>query len=453
MGERFDVIVLGAGPAGEVAVGVLSDGGGRVALVERELVGGECSYWACIPTKTLLRAPEVQGEGRRAPGVSTPRLDFSALAAYRDWMVRYYDDTRQVEEYENDGVRVFKSRGRIVGAGRVDVGGSVLEGEHIVVATGSDPFVPAVDGLAEAGYWTNREATALHEIPASAVVIGGGPVGIELAQFLARAGARVTLVQAGERLMDRETPEVGELVRKHLEDDQIRVRLGVEATSVRREGAERVVALHDGSEERGEALVVAVGRRARVRDLGLETVGVQVERRGIRVDDRCRAGENVWAIGDVTGVALFTHLGKYQARVAAANVLGESATADYRAIPRVVFTDPEVAAVGLSEAQARERGLDVVTAEVDLPTAIARPYTYEESPRGTLGIVADPAREVLVGAWTVAPLASEWIHQAALAIRAEVPLSVLRDTVAQFPSYSEAYLSALRALPARERPA
>lgn len=446
MADRFDVVIVGAGPAGEHACGWLLDAGKRVALVESELIGGECSNWACIPTKTLLRPPEARAESARAAGVSEPSLDLPELKAYRDYMTSSQDDTARIEGYEGRGVTVVKSAGRLDGPGRVLAGDRVLEASAILIATGSEPIIPPIDGLEEAGYWTNREAVSFDAVPASVAILGGGPAGIELAQLFVRLGSAVSLAQSGDRLLGREDPHVGELIAGYLAEEGVDVRLGRAARSVRLDGAERVVELDEGAELRGEALIVATGRRPRTEGLGLESAGVEVGSRGIEIDERCRAADGVWAAGDVTGVMLLTHNGKYQARVAVAGMLGREARADYRAIPRVVFCDPETAAVGLTEAQARERGIDVATATIDLPSEIARPYTYERDPRGTLGVVADRAREVLVGAWAVAPLASEWIHQAGLAIRAEVPLEVLRDTVAQFPSYSEAYLSALRAL-------
>ncbi|MBD0318366.1 MAG: NAD(P)/FAD-dependent oxidoreductase [Thermoleophilia bacterium] len=447
MSERFDAVVLGAGPGGEVALNTLLKGGQRVALVEENVIGGECTNWGCIPTKTLLRPPELKGKCERAAGVETPALDFRRLAAYRDYMVSNHDDSARIDRYQDRGVTVVKARGRLAGPGRVQAAGRAIETDAVVVATGSEAIVPPIPGLAEAGYWTNREAADITEIPESAVVIGGGAVGIELAQFLARFGARVTVVQGGERLAEREDERIGELLFDILTEDGIEIRLGVHARSVDLEGGERVVSLDDGSEARGEVLLVATGRRPRLQDLGLETVGVEPTRGGIPVDERCRAGEGVWAIGDVTGVAMFTHVAKYQGRIAAADILGHEVRADYRAVPRVTFTNPEVAAVGMSEADARAAGIDVATATIELPTTIARPYTFEENPTGTLGVVVDAERGVLVGAWAVAPLASEWIHQAVLAIRAEIPTWVLRDTIAQFPSFSEAFGSALRMLP------
>jgi pyruvate/2-oxoglutarate dehydrogenase complex dihydrolipoamide dehydrogenase (E3) component len=446
MGEHFDVAILGAGPGGEHAANALVKAKLKVLLIERELIGGECTNWACIPTKTLLRPTEVRGESERAAGTRTATLDWPELDRYRDYMTSAGDDSARVKGYEDMGVKVVKGDGRLAGPGRVTVGDQDFEVDRILISTGSDPVIPPIEGLREAGYWTNREATALHEIPASAVVIGGGPVGIELAQFLRRFGSEVALVQGSDHLAEREDERVSQLLRESLSADGIDVRTGVHAERVHRDGDARVVELDDGSQLRGERLIVAVGRRPRVTDIGLESIGVEPDPHGIAVNEHCRVADGVWAAGDCTGVMLFTHLAKYQARVAMADMLGHPVIADYRAIPRVIFTDPEVAAVGMSEAQARESGHDVAVANIKLPEQIARPYTYEQEPRGELTVVADRKRRVLLGAWAVAPLASEWIHQAVLAIRAEVPIDVLLETVAQFPSYSEAYLSALQAL-------
>lgn len=447
MADRFDAVILGAGPAGEVAVNTLLKAHCRIALLEPELIGGECTNWGCIPSKTLLRPPEIKGESEHAPGVPTPELDYPPLARYRDYMVSNHDDRRAVARYQERGVTVIKEAGRLAGPGRVEVNGRVLEADAVIVATGAEPVIPPLPGLAEAGFWTNREVVSLDEIPASALFIGGGVVAVELGQFLARFGCRVTIVQGPPHLADREEREIGELLAQILVEDGIELRLGRRAQSVRVEAGEKVVTLDDGSEVRAAELVVAVGRKARTASLGLDTVGIEAGRRGLEVDERCRAGEGVWAAGDVTGVAMFTHVGKYQARIACTDLLGHPAKADYRAVPRVIFTDPEVAAVGLTATAAREQGIDVVTATIDLPTSIARPYTYQEDPRGVFGIVADRERRVLVGAWAVAPLAGEWIHQAVLAIRAEIPIDVLEDTIAQFPTFSEAVGTALRALP------
>jgi dihydrolipoamide dehydrogenase len=446
--DRFDTAILGAGPGGEHAAYALHAAGKRVLLIERELIGGECSNWACIPTKTLLRAGEVQGESERAAGTGTASLDWPELAAYRDYMTSAGDDSGRVANYEKMGVTVVKGDGRLAGPGALEVDGTRYEAEQILLSTGSEPVIPPIEGLAEAGYWTNREATELQEIPASAVIVGGGPVGIELSQFLHRFGCRVSLVQGAQRLADREDTRVSELLAAALGDDGIDVHTGVHATHAARDGDERLLTLDDGTELRGEVLVIAAGRRPRAADIGLETIGVEPTERGaIPVDEHCRVTDGVWAAGDCTGVMLFTHLAKYQARVAMADMAGRPVTADYRAIPRVIFTDPEVAAVGMSEDQARAAGIDVAAITLDLPSGgVVRTYTYERDPRGELRLVFDRARRVMVGAWAVSPLASEWIHQAVLAIQAEVSVDVLRQTVPQFPSYAEAYLLALLAL-------
>ncbi len=443
-----DVAILGAGPGGEHAANALHAAGRTVALVERELIGGECSNWACIPTKTLLRPASLRGESARAPGVHTAALDWPDLDAYRDYMTSAGDDSARVSGYEQMGITVVKGEGRITGPGTIEAAGRRIEAAQILLSTGSEPVVPPIMGLAEAGYWTNREATALHEIPRSAIVLGGGPVGIELAQFLARFGTEVTIVQGAERLADREDPQISELLAQTLTRDGITVRTGVHAERVTRSGDRRVVGLDDGGEVGAEVVVLAVGRRPRGRDIGLEAIGVQPTDRGaVPVDARCRVTDGVWACGDCTGQALFTHVAKYQARIAMADMAGRPRDADYRAIPRVIFTDPEAAAVGLTAEQARAAGHDVVTARLDLPSGgVARTYTYEKDPRGELELVADRSSRTLLGAWAVAPQAGEWIHAAVLAIRAEVSVDVLLDTVPQFPSFSEGYLLALQQL-------
>ena len=446
MSERFDAIVIGAGPAGEVAVSRLLGQGLNVALVERELVGGECAYWACIPSKTLLRPPETQAEARRAAGVAEPTTRWDEIVQYRDYMVRNLDDTNAAKGYEERGVTVVKGAARITGRGSVDVDGRRLESQRIVVATGSEPVIPSIEGIEEAGYWTNREATTLRQVPKDVIVLGGGPVGIELGQMLRRYGAEVTIVQGAERLIDREDPRVGELIGEALRADRITVRLAAKAISVSAEGDRRTVELDTGESLTAEQLIVATGRRPRAGDLGLEAAGIELGDRGeVPIDGRCRAAEGVWAIGDVTGVSLFTHAGKYQARIACADIAGDSPRADYTAIPRVVFSDPEIAAVGLTAAQASERGIDIRTASAEL-MRIARTETYGEGLAGEVGLVADADRQTLVGAWAVGPLAGEWIHQAVLAVKAAVPVDVLRDTVAQFPTFTEAYLPALEGL-------
>ncbi|GAA4888918.1 NAD(P)/FAD-dependent oxidoreductase [Pseudonocardia sp. C8] len=449
MTSDFDAIVIGAGPGGEVATSRLIAGGLRVAVVERELIGGECGYWACIPSKTLLRPPEARAEATQVAGLAEPALDWPALRDYRDGMIRHLDDSKQVESYRQRGATVLKGTARVTGRDpwRVQVGGEELSTEHVVVATGSEPVRPPIDGLDQVPVWTNREATTLTDIPQRAVLIGGSAVGVELGQFLARMGSQVTLVQRGPRLLDREDPRVGELTAELLSQDGIDVRLGSEARAARRDGADTVVELDDGTTVRTDVTVLGAGRRPRTDDLGLEQSGIHPDASGaLPVDEHCRAAPGLWALGDATAVALFTHVAQYQARVATDTILGRPRTAEYTAIPRVVFAHPEIAAVGLTHAQATERGIDAVSTELDLPGALARPWTYDTSPQGTLGLLVDRARRILIGAWVVAPLASEWIHTAALAIRARIPLETLLDGIPQFPTYNEAYRAALEQL-------
>ncbi len=447
MSMDFDAIVIGMGPGGEVAASRLLEAGKRVAVVERELIGGECAYWACVPSKTLLRPVEARSEAAAAAGLSAPALDWAKVRDYRDYMIRHLDDSAQVEGYRQTGATVLKGEATLSGPGQVTVAGEQLRADHIILATGSESVRPPIEGLDQVPVWSNREATNLTEIPQRAVFIGGSAVGIELGQFLARMGTAVTIVQRGPRLLDREDARLGDLIAERFAAEGIDVRVGAQARASRREGGDTVVELDGGGAVRCDVVVIAAGRTPRTRELGLEAAGVRTGPRGeLPVDERCRVADGLWAVGDVTGVALFTHVAKYQARVVADNILGRERVADYTAVPRVVFCDPEVAAVGLTAEAARRAGVDVATSEVDLPEVLARPWTYGTDPRGKVGLVADRGRRVLVGAWAVAPMSGEWIHTAALAIRAEIPVDALLDGVAQFPTFNEGYLNALERL-------
>lgn len=447
MPQQFDAVVVGMGPGGEVAAGELLAAGKRIAVVERELIGGECGYWACIPSKTLLRPPEAQGGVDRAAGVDGARLNWPSTRAYRDDMIRHLDDSKQVSGYENSGASVIKGTARITGPGKVDVDGHELIATDIIIATGSEAVVPPIEGLDSVPVWTNREATTLTEIPQRVVMIGGSAVGVELSLFLRRYGAEVTLLERSARLLSREDPRPGELTGQYLRGEGVDVRTNCTARRVRREGADTVVELDDGGEVRCDVVVVGTGRKPRTADLGLESVGVRLgEENQLRVDEHCRAGDGIWGLGDVTAVMPFTHVAMYQGRVVAANILGTPRTARYEGIPRVVFTDPEVAAVGLTAEQATDQGRVVASAEVDLTEVLARPWTYETNPRGHLGVLADRERRLLLGAWAVGPQASEWIHTAALAVREQIPIERLLDQIAQFPTYNEGYLKALQRL-------
>jgi pyruvate/2-oxoglutarate dehydrogenase complex dihydrolipoamide dehydrogenase (E3) component len=451
MADSFDAVVIGAGPGGEACAGDLADGGMKVATVERELVGGECGFWACVPSKTLLRPPEARTEAERAPGAReavTGAVDVASALAWRDYMVSDYDDSHQAKWLEDKDIEIVRGQGRIEGPGRVSVDGRVLETDRIVIATGSDPAVPPIDELDRIGYWTNREATGVKEIPERLLVLGGGPVGVEMGQALRRFGASVAIVEGQDRLISREARGASAALAEALSAEGIELRFGSHAKQVAQQGDGVSLTLDDGDELRGDKLLVATGRKPRLDGLGLENAGIAPGERGIEVDERLRAGEGIWAIGDVTGVLLFTHVAKYQARVAAADMLGGEVRADYRAVPRVVFTDPQIAAAGLHEDQARDAGCDVATATVEL-SKVTRTQTYmrnyEEAP-GFLTLVADRRRGVLLGAYAAGPEAGEWIQQATLAIRADVPTRVLRDTIQPFPTFSEAFVTALKNL-------
>ena len=437
--------MIGSGSGGRGVARRLAESGMNVAIVESAMVGGECPYWACMPAKTLLRPPEAVASANRVPGVAARIDSWDEVVAFRDEVTSGFDDTAKAERYRGLGITILRGHGRLAGPGVVEVDGTPHLTERIVIATGSETTPLAIDGLDAIAYWTNRDALAITEVPESVAILGGGPVGVELGQMLARYGSRVQIVEPSERLLAKEEPVVGTTIATALSAEGIDVHLGTRVASVAPQGARVLARLASGAELDVARVILAAGRRPRLEGIGLETVGITPGERGISVDERCRAAEGVWAVGDVTGVGQFTHVAAYQARIVCGDIAGEAVRADYRAVPRVVFCDPEVAAVGMTAAQAEEAGIAIATATVELDS-LERSSTYGRDITGVAGVLADRRRGVLIGAFAVGPLSSEWIHLAVLAVKATTPIDVLRDTIAQFPTFSEAFVTAVRDL-------
>ena len=448
--QPTDVVVVGLGVAGEQVATRLAEEGLDVVGVEQRLLGGECPYWACVPTKMMVRAAGLLAEGRRIPRMAgrsdvvpewTQVADRIRAEATDDW-----NDEAAVARFTATGARFVRGTARFTGPGTVEAGGETFVARRgVVIATGSRPAVPPVPGLDRVPYWTNREAVEAKQVPDSLLVLGGGTVGLEFAQVFARFGSQVTVVETRDRLLSGEEPEVSEVLADVLRREGVTVRLGARATGARLEDGGIALDL-DGEGLLGQRLLVATGRRANLAELGLEHLGLDPAAGRLAVDGRLRAGPGVWAVGDVTGHGLFTHVAVYQASLAADAILGRPRPeADYRALPRVTFTDPEVAAVGLTERQARERGLRVRTGFAELPTT-ARGWLHQEGNRGFVKLVADAARDVLVGATVVGPAGGEVLAGPAVAVQAEVPLDRLRQMIYAYPTFHRGVEDALRDL-------
>ncbi|WFE45502.1 FAD-dependent oxidoreductase [Verrucosispora sp. WMMD1129] len=486
--ELVDVVVLGLGVGGEEVAGRLAEAGLTVVGVERNLVGGECPYWGCVPSKMMIRAANAIAEARRVDGLGgaaqvTP--DWAQVAkriraeATDDW-----DDRVAVQRFTGKGGRFVRGSGRIDGPGRVRVGDQVFQARHgIVLGTGTRPSVPPVDGLADTPYWTNREAIEVEELPGSLLVLGGGAIGLELAQVFARFGVRVTVVEALDRVLAVEEPESSEAAAAALRADGVEIHTGVKAARVEHGAAGFTLRGTGGEEFTAERLLVVTGRRAHLDELGLDTVGVDAGGRYLPVDDRLHVTEGIWAVGDVTGEGAFTHIAMYQASIVVADVLdhmrrsqggadpsgtasvvggavgvasslaatgssgsaGSVPRADYRALPRVTFTDPEIGAVGLTEQQARDRGINVQVGFTRLSSS-TRGWIHKTDEDGFIKLIADADQGVLIGATSAGPAGGEVLSGLVVAVHAAVPLSQLRHMIYAYPTFHRAISDALRNL-------
>jgi pyruvate/2-oxoglutarate dehydrogenase complex dihydrolipoamide dehydrogenase (E3) component len=449
--HEVDVVVLGMGPGGEDAAERLAVAGLSVAGVEARLVGGECPYWGCVPSKMMIRAANLLAEGRRIPGLagrSQIYPDWAPVALrIREEATDSWDDKVAVDRFTGKGGILFRGHGAITAPGEVTVGGDVLRARRaIIINTGTYPFVPPIEGLAGTPYWTNREAIEATEVPGSLVVLGGGAIGAELAQVFARFGARVTVIEESARLLPPEEPEAGALLAEVFGRDGIEVRTGTTAQAVRHDGTAFTLALSDGTEVSGDALLVATGRRTDLPGIGAGVVGVDESAHTIGVDDHLRVAPGVWAVGDITGHGAFTHMSMYQANIVVHDILGEEVSpAEYHAVPRVTFTDPEIGSVGLSEAQARARGLDVRTSCYPVPKS-TRGWIHRAGNDGFIKLVADAGRGILVGASSAGPTGGEVLSVLTLAVHARVPVRRLREMIYAYPTFHRTIEAALQEL-------
>ncbi|HEU5044732.1 MAG TPA: NAD(P)/FAD-dependent oxidoreductase [Nocardioidaceae bacterium] len=445
MADDVDVVVIGLGPGGEAAATKLASEGLKVVGIDRRLVGGECPYYGCIPSKMAIRAADLLAEGRRIPGMagaSTVTPDWSEPAArIRDEATDDWDDAVAVERLEKAGVRFVRGHARLAGPRTVEAGGSTYRASRgVLLNTGTEPAVPPIEGLEGTPYWTNRDALRATEAPTSLAVIGGGTIGVELAQAFARFGTRVSVFEAADRLVLPEEPEAAQLLAEVFEADGIEVRAGAKIESVRHDG-DRFELVFDGGSAHTQRLLVASGRRQNLDDIGLETVGLDPEAKALEVDERLRAGDGLWAIGDITGKGAFTHVSMYQSAIAARDILGQDGPpADYRAVPRVTFTDPEIGSVGLTERQAREAGIDVRVGVTDMSSA-TRGWIHRA--QGLVKLVEDVDRGVLVGATAMSPMGGEVLSMLTVAVHAEVSTDTLRSMIYAYPTFHRAVESAL----------
>jgi pyruvate/2-oxoglutarate dehydrogenase complex dihydrolipoamide dehydrogenase (E3) component len=449
--QRVDVVVIGLGVGGEEVAGRLAEAGLTVVGIEHTLVGGECPYWGCIPTKMMIRAGNALAEAHRIPGLagtSTVQPDWSPVARrIRDEATDTWDDKVAVDRFTGKGGRFVRGRATIVGPGRVRVEDEEYEASRgLVIATGTVAVIPPIEGLAGTPYWTNRNAVEAESLPSTLLVLGGGAIGLELSQVIARFGVSVTVIEGSDRLLSMEEPESSEQAAAALARDGVKALTGVRAQQVAYDSGAFSVTLSDGSTLTGEKLLVATGRAARLGDLGLDAFGLDPSARFLATDDRMRAGDGVWGVGDVTGNGAFTHMAMYEADVAVRDILGQGGPgADYRARPRVTFTDPEIGAVGLTEKQARDAGIDVQVGFVAGP-AVSRGFIHGPGNDGFIKVVADRARGVLVGATSVGPAGGEVLGALSLAVHAEIPIATLQSTIWAYPTFHRGIADAVNSL-------
>jgi pyruvate/2-oxoglutarate dehydrogenase complex dihydrolipoamide dehydrogenase (E3) component len=447
MSERADVVVIGMGPGGEDLAGKLAERGMNVIGIDHGLVGGECPYWGCIPSKMMIRAANLLAEARRIDGMAgtaTVTPDWSVVAnRIRDEATDNWDDRVAVERFEKKGGHFIRGTARFAGPGTVEVDGMTVEAQKIVVNAGTVPLIPPIPGLSDVHYWTNHHAIETKDLPSTLTILGGGPIGLELGQMFSRFGVTVTIVEAGERILGPEEPESSALLAEVFEREGIVVRTNTAAEQVSMDGSDISLSLSDGSSVRGERLLVAVGRRAPIKELNVSAIGIDEGARFLPVDERGRVTDGVWAIGDITGKGNFTHMSMYEANIAMHDILGDDGpVASYHAVPRVTFTDPEIGSVGMSEKSARDAGINVRVGNYPVPRS-TRGWIHKAGNDGYIKLIEDRARGVLVGATSAGPNGGEVLSVLTLAVHAAIPIEQLRSMIFAYPTFHRAIEAAL----------